>query len=141
MHEQLLRQEADRQTRALLDRLTVANARQRALRPLVCLVRPDTPAGGAPAHAQLTRMNERVARNLAGFGLHPPVSLTHVSGFWWVAHVDAAHLHSELEFGGAYCTRVVSTADLLTRFVDGYVEVIDGPYMSALEAGAALPAV
>lgn len=75
MHEQLLRQEADRQTRALLDRLTVANARQRAPRPLVCLVRPDTPDAGAPEHARLTRMNERVARNLAGFGLHPPVAM------------------------------------------------------------------
>lgn len=140
MHEQLLRQEAARETRALIERLTAATAQQRVSRPLVCLVRPNTPLDGAPEHARLTRMNARVADALAGFGLHAPVSLTHVGGFWWVAHVDAAHLHCDLEFGGAYCTRVVCTLELSSRLVDGYTEVIDGPFASEAEARAALSA-
>lgn len=140
MHEQLLRQEAARETRALIERLTAATAQKRASMPLVCLVRPNTLPDGAPEHARLTRMNARVADALAGFGLRAPVSLTHVGGFWWVAHVDAAHLHCELEFGGAYCTRVVCTAELLGRFADGYTEVIDGPFASEAEARGAITA-
>lgn len=81
MHEQVLRQEAARQTRALLNRLTRATAQQRTLKPLVCLVRANTPPDGAPEHARLTRMSARVAEALAGFGLHAPVSLTHLCGF------------------------------------------------------------
>ncbi|MFG6468401.1 hypothetical protein [Roseateles sp. BYS87W] len=137
MHEPLVSQEAYRETRALIDRLTRSTVVQRMDKAPVCLVCEDTPDGSAPEHSRLTRVSPRVARTLAGFGLRGPVSLARVSGFWWVAEVDAAHLHSELEFGGAYCNRVVSTAELGTRFTRGYVQVIDGPFVSEAEARAA----
>ncbi|MBN8504335.1 MAG: hypothetical protein J0L58_07650 [Burkholderiales bacterium] len=67
------------------------------------------------------------------------MSLTHLKGLWWVAHVDAAHKHSDIEFGGAYCTVVASTMDLIHQYSSGYVEVTQGPFDTAEEAQAAMP--
>lgn len=109
-----------------------------SMKPTVCLSRNLLNRGELPASARITLMSESVARALAIFGLQAPVSLTNLTGLWWVARVDAAHIHDNLEFGGAYCTLVAGTEELIHRYSDGYAEVTRGPFATREEASASL---
>lgn len=111
---------------------------QASNRRTVCLSRSLKNRGELPATARITLMGETVARALSILGLQAPVSLTHLVGLWWVARVDAAHVYENLEFGGAYCTRVASTLELIENFSDGYAEVTRGPFATQEEAAACL---
>ena len=105
----------------------------------VCLSQRFGNRGDMPETTRITLMSESVARALAIFGLQAPVSLTHVVGLWWVARVDAAQVYDSMELGAAYCTRVVSTEDLIYCYSDGYAEVTRGPFATAEEALGSLP--
>lgn len=104
----------------------------------VCLSRSFQNRGDMPATARITLMSESVARALAVFGLRAPVSLTHLTGLWWVARVDAGHVYDSMEFGGAYCVKVATTDELIWSYSDGYAEVTRGPFATKEEAAASL---
>lgn len=137
MNELELRQEAARITQdALTKAAGPAHAAALNVRP-VCLIEHRVRRGDVPDGTVLIPMSWAVANQLQGLGLREPVSLTHLRHRWWVAQVDAAHIHTKLEFGGGYCTVVASTEQLTHEFVNGYVEVRQGPFDSQARAAAA----
>lgn len=128
------RQEADRLTRETLDRVAGKGWRGSPFQPTVCLIEHRVRQGDVPEGTQFIPMSRSVANQLFARGLSEPVSLTHLKGSWWVAKIDAAHVHSNLEYGGAYCTVVASTEQLIHVYCHGYVEVSQGPFSSQDEA-------
>lgn len=140
MNERSMQHESAEMVRDLLRRVMgpAADRQASSLHRTVCLGLSHANQGDMPEHARVALMRQPVARALAVFGLQAPVSLTHLKGLWWVARVDAAHIHDNLEFGSAFCTRVASTEELANRFSDGYAEVTRGPFSTREEAQASL---
>lgn len=138
MNEIQLRQEASRLTNEVLDRVAGKSWRGSPLHPTACFVEGQGRRSDAPDGTRFIPMRRAVADALAARGLREPVSLTHLRDCWWVAQVDAAHIHDALEFGGAYCTVVSHTDELLHTYFQGYAEVVQGPFSSERIARKAL---
>lgn len=134
MNELELRREAARITRLALDKASGRKPPVAHSERPVCLIEHRAHRGDVPDGTLLIRMSWDVASRLHEVGLREPVSLTHLKDRWWVAQVDAAHIHANLEFGGAYCTVVASTDELLHRYTGGFVEVVQGPFNSRQQA-------
>ncbi len=89
--------------------------------------------GGLPNTASITKMSRAIADKLAAIGLHEPVSLRSLPGKFWRANIDASYENSNLEPGGAYVERTVTSEQLSTISGACYTEVTAGPFDSLEE--------